>query len=358
MAREFTVPLLCCLLGFTALFLLNNVFDDLPDFLKGRSKGVGSMRDLMAYFLILQPMNLVNVLPMSILLSASFMTAVLGRHHELTAMRAAGLSLFTCGLPVWIIAVVLSGVTLWISEDLSPKCAARAARIREEWTASPREKGRKARLAYRNPSARRDWFFEHFEFQKGYRGVLVKQFRPDDTAEWELQAATAEYNGTTWIFRDGTQCFFDDDGKLPIGPEEPFEKTTLGTLDETPRHILNHLRPVEELSVVGILRMFRFNRDIPERTRQVFLTTIWYRLSFPFSCLIGALLGVTLTAGTERASALRGFACAVGLMILYYMVSQLALVFGRNGYLPPAAAGAGPTIAFVVWGVAALYRRR
>jgi lipopolysaccharide export system permease protein len=356
--REFAVPLACCLLAFTALFLLNNIFDDLPDFLKARGRGEGALSDLVTYLLILQPLNMVHVLPMSILLAASFMTAMLCRHHEMTALRAAGISLFVSGLPVWILSFLLSGATLWISEDLAPECAAQAELMREGWTASPKEKRREARLAYHNAGEKRDWFFEEFVLKKAYRGILVKQFRPDDTTEWELQAAYAEYRDGKWIFYDGARSFFDSDGKLPVGTEMPFETLSPEQVSETPRQILNHLRPVEELSIAGILRMFRFNRTIPERTRQVFLTTIWYRVCFPFSCFIGALLGVGLTSTTERSSSLRGFAEAVGIMMLYYMISQLTLVFGRNGYLPPAIAGGGPTVLFVGLGLTILYRKR
>jgi lipopolysaccharide export LptBFGC system permease protein LptF len=294
---------------------------------------------------------------MSILLSASFMITMLCRHHEVTAMRAVGLSLFSFALPVWIFALVLSGVTFWISEDLAPDCAARAEHMRNAWSASKKEKRREARLAYHNDTARRDWFFEEFSFKHAYRGILIKQFRSNDTPEWELQATRAEYKHRQWIFYDGSRNFYDSGGKLTIGPEIHFTKFRLDSLNESPRKILNHLRPVEELSIGGILRMFRFNRDISKRSRRIFLTTIFYRLTFPFSCLIGAFLGIAVTT-TERAAPVSGFATAAGIMMTYYMTSQVGLVFGRNGYLPPLVAGAGPTLLFIGLGLVFLYRKR
>ena len=110
--REFLIPLVCALAAFAFLFLVNNVFDDLPDFM---SKDV-PMRIVLAYFLSLQPHNLLNVIPISVLLAASFMTVMMGRNNELCAMRAAGMSLLTCALPVWIVALVACFCAICIGE--------------------------------------------------------------------------------------------------------------------------------------------------------------------------------------------------------------------------------------------------
>ena len=45
-------------------------------------------------------------------------------------------------------------------------------------------------------------------------------------------------------------------------------------------------------------------------------------------------------------------------MVLYYLVCQLFVVFGKNGLLPPFAAGCLPTLLFAGWGALAMYQRR
>ena len=127
--REFMIPLVCALAAFAFLFLVNNVFDDLPDFM---SKNV-PIRVVMAYFLSLQPHNLLNVIPISVLLAASFMTVMMGRNNELCAMRAAGMSLLTCALPVWLVACVACVCAICIGEFWGPAGLHNASRIRREW---------------------------------------------------------------------------------------------------------------------------------------------------------------------------------------------------------------------------------
>jgi lipopolysaccharide export LptBFGC system permease protein LptF len=73
---------------------------------------------------------------------------------------------------------------------------------------------------------------------------------------------------------------------------------------------------------------------------------------------VGALLGVGLSITREGSSALRGFAMAVGIMVVYYLVGQMSVVAGKHGILPPVAAGCLPTFFFLGWGVWELHRKR
>ena len=365
-AREFLIPLVCCLGGFVALFLVADVFDVLQDFLEldrevsvSQSAADSPIAQLMLYLLLRQPANLVNVLPMSILLSTCFMMNILGRHHEITALRASGLSLPRCCLPVWLIALVCSGLSFWLSESIAPDWSATAAEVYERRGGPSRylEKGR-GRLAYRNVRGSRDWFFECFSRDGVQQGVLVKQFRDDGSIHWELRAARAAYEEGRWVFNQGTMTQFDEQGRLPQGPQREFARYAASELTESPGQILNSLKPAEELSVSEIVRLIRDNACLPRSTRNVFYTTLWHRLSFPFSCLVAALLGVSLSVAREGSSALRGFAMAVGIMVFYYLVGQFFLVLGKNGAIPSLVAGLLPTLCFAAWGGCELYRRR
>ncbi len=354
-ACEFAVPLFCCLGGFIALFVVTDVFDVLQDFLKADAPA----GTVVLFFALRQPANLVNVLPMSVLLAASFMMNVLGRHHEITALKASGLSLIRCCLPVWTAALVFSGLTYWLNERLAPECSLRADELHEALTTSKRLRNQgRAKLAYRNEREHRDWFFEVFSWEGEKRGVLIKQFRPDGSILWELRAAGAEYCDDLWVFLDGAVSHFDSEGALPEGPEQHFTRYVARDLREMPRQIMNSMLPAEALSLREIRRLLRTNPNLPARSRRAFLTTLWYRLSFPFSCLLAALLGVSLCVTRERGSALRGFALAVGIMVLYYLTGQFFVLLGKNGAVPPIVAGCLPTLLFVVWGSRAVYRAR
>lgn len=358
--REFLLPLACCLIAFTALFLINSVFDDLPDFLdRPHDARPGSRWQIAWYFLLLQPANMLNVLPMSVLLSSAFMVSMMAKHHEITAIRASGMSMTKTVTPVWLIALLLSAATFWIAESVVPSCTLRADRILSRWTETVEYRRRQAKLAYHNAHAYRDWFFEQFEINGPKTGIFIKQFRPDETTYWELQAESAQFDGNRWTFRKGAIIPFDEEGELPLDAErQTFESYTHPNLDETPNQILNHVRPAEQLSVRAILAVMDANPGMSGTARAAFHATLWYRVTFAFACLIGALLGIPLAMTRERGSAMRGLAYAVGLMIAYYMTSQIGLVLARNAYVPAFLGGAAPSLAFVVYGLVTMHRRR
>jgi lipopolysaccharide export LptBFGC system permease protein LptF len=287
------------------------------------------------------------------------MVYMLRRHHEVAALRAAGLSMVACCLPIWLMGALFAALCFWFGEGVAPRCAARAEEIHDRWTRSViyREKG-KARLAFTNHDERRDWYFEVFEPYGPQFGVLVKQFRRDGSTAWELQAARADHDGDRWIFRRGQLSIFDAQGELPEGSERRFETFRTASLGETPARITHSLRPVEELSVLRMLHLLKLNRQMPASLRRVFVATIWYRLAFPFSCVVAPLFGVSCSLTNERGGALRGFATAVGCMVLYYLVSQLFLVFGRSGLVPVFVGGALPTLVFLACGIRNMYLKR
>jgi len=358
-AREFLLVLACCLIAFVALFLFNSVFDDLPDFMRRPGQASGGRGEVVLYFLLLQPANMSNILPMSVLLAACFVISRMGRYHELSAMRAAGIDAIRMALPIWLAAVLLCGVSFWISESVAPQCTALANRIHEARTESADRRRRQAKLVYHNALGRRDWFFEEFRADDVHTGVFIKQFTADDAIDWELQAASAEYRDGRWRFNECRVMPFDPVTQLPAEEaQRQYPSYEPPGLDETPDRIVNHVRPIETLSARGILMTLRANPDLPVHVRRSLQATLWFRLSVCLACLVGALFGVGLSITRERGSAMRGFAYAVGLMVAFYVVGEAGLVLARKGHVPVLAGACLPTLGFVLAGMAIMQRRR
>ena len=59
MARQFSLPFVCALLAFMAMFLLNDVLNDLSDCLENNV----AMHRVIIFFLTKQVHNIINVIP-------------------------------------------------------------------------------------------------------------------------------------------------------------------------------------------------------------------------------------------------------------------------------------------------------
>ena len=349
--REFMIPLACALAAFAFLFLVNNVFDDLPDFM---SKDV-PMRVVLAYFLSLQPHNLLNVIPISVLLAASFMTVMMGRNNELCAMRAAGMSLLTCALPVWIVAAVACVCAICIGEFWGPGGLQNAARIRREWLDSKKKAAET--VAFCNVKENRDWFCRDLDLSDVMHQVVVRQYNEQGETQWVIMADTAEFRDDgVCVFKNGSRQELGGDAKMMTSP------VTFDTFEfscsEQLRDIAGQGRMQDGVTTREALSILRSDVAPSPQMARLLRTSVWNNVTFPLASLVGAFFGVALTIANQRSEIMKGFAAAIGILVMFYLVGQVFMVLGKNGWLPPFIAGGLPSLVFTLAGFAVMWRKQ
>src|SRR6266540_1111846 len=99
--RELLIPFGYCLIGFLIFWISFDLFAELSNFQKLKL----TAGDVLAYYVIKTPELLVVVLPIPFLLDLLYSLTNHARHHELTAIRAAGVS-------VWRLCVPYLGIGL------------------------------------------------------------------------------------------------------------------------------------------------------------------------------------------------------------------------------------------------------
>ncbi len=352
--REFFFPLLCALLAFSLLFLLNDVFDDLPDFTDTQIP----FRIVAWYFLCKLPLNLLNVVPMSSLLATSFMTVLLRKNNELCAIRSAGLSLAVCASYVWLTALLLC-VAVWVvGEKVGPQCQLELEKIQNQWLERKPE-SKQRQLMFQNYAEKRNWFFQDFQAQGHCTAVLLRQFQPNGRTAWVLTANKAEWKDGQWVFLDGEVYAYTyaADGIPERQLPDKFSRKSIA-LVETPAAISEQSKELEMLTMREILSILKSGSLSSGKNRNQLKMLLWHRLTFPLASLIGALFGFALSLVEGRAGVMRGFASAVGLLVLFYVVGQFTLVLGKNNYLSPFLAGALPALLFLLVGIVLVYKRQ
>ena len=123
--RELITPLFYCLCGFLILFVFGDLFGDLSDFQKKKLL----VRDIIEYYIATTPEFLVQVVPIALLLALLYALTNHSRHNEITAIRAAGISLWRLCLPYTVVGFLLSLGVFALNELWVPKSSERADRI-------------------------------------------------------------------------------------------------------------------------------------------------------------------------------------------------------------------------------------
>lgn len=356
MLRRWILPFAICVGGLLGLFF----FADWLYYQRGLVKAGREFSEAIPLFLMRQPINLIHVLPMSVLLASSYSIHMLGRHHEIAAVRGAGISITRWCRPIWMIALCLSLLTLWLNEFVVPDLTSRTERLNNQLKNPGREVTAVSRacLGFRYRRGGRDWFFENVSGTGTGETALVKQFDPAGAVVWELAARRTTHEDGAWVFHDATLTRYEVRDGSPRPVQQRHERISMPELNETPAMVLGMIKPVNELSALDMVRVLYGPDELPEQKQRVFRTTVWYRLCFPFACLMAALVGVGMSLQDERGGALRGFAAAVAAVFVYSALSQFLLLLGKLGYVPAVAGGAASTILFVGWGAGTVYRKR
>src|SRR5689334_17662965 len=115
--RELLLPLAYCLGGFLVFWISFDLLSELSGFLEDQI----SSGDIARYYLLRTPELLVVVMPIALLLALLYALTNHARHNELTAMRAAGLSLGRLSLPYLGVGLVFSLALFALNELWVPK---------------------------------------------------------------------------------------------------------------------------------------------------------------------------------------------------------------------------------------------
>src|SRR5438034_11607688 len=93
--RELAIPLAYCLAGFLLFWISFDLFSELDDFQENHLLA----KDILELYWVRLPDLLMIVLPVAFLLALLYTLASHSRHHEITAMRSAGISLWRICAP-------------------------------------------------------------------------------------------------------------------------------------------------------------------------------------------------------------------------------------------------------------------
>jgi len=349
--REFMIPLTVLFLAFLILFLIGDMINDLSDFLDAKSPFPVIAR----YFLLKFPGNIRFIMPISLLLSCMYTMAHFGKNREVTAMRASGISLMRCGGAIYIVALIVTGLNFWFNEKLVPSFEKEALIIQKRAVNPEWVEEQHRMLQYRSSDQTRTWLFKNFDINGVQQDVILKKYIEDETGErklsWDLKAKDASFIPSKgWEFRDVILTPYSK-GFMPGNPEH-YEKLLkeIDEVPETPAHIMKSVSPPEDLSSFEIMTLVSTTKNMHPSLKSVYWTVFFSRIVFPWSCLLAVLLGIPFAAKNERGGIFLSIVMAVGVIVVYQLVSNFCIVLGKQGILPPFIAGAGPTLVFLVYG--------
>lgn len=319
------------MVALLAIFAIIEVFD------KSRYLGNGMTAGLLVEYLSLKvPFMIGEFMPVIILIAASIHTSELSHHHELAAMRAAGLNITKLLYPLLAGGLLAALFVFALNEWVTPITNQRLDKIE------------KIHIQHKSENAQGiqwlkdgQYYFRLTPLTDQSFAMMVLQTDPQGHWLKRMDAARATYTQGQWQLKDvyisepstseGMSLYHEEQLLLAsgVGPD---------TADPpSPRHMRFH----ELYGYAENLQKAGLNAD-------GFTFSLHRKLAAPLACLIMIVLAVALSAnmGSRMASASLGMVGAICLGLLFYVLANASGMLSVGNHFPAAYAAWLPDLVF------------
>ncbi|MFZ0539935.1 MAG: LPS export ABC transporter permease LptF [Candidatus Sulfotelmatobacter sp.] len=344
--RDFFLYLGMIVAAFLVLLLVFTLFELLGDILRNQTPAVV----VVEYLVNVSPYLLYSVAPLIMLLAVLITFGLMNRSNEITAIKATGTSVYRIVMPVLAAAAVLSAGLFFADQFYLPHTNKRQEALHNQIKGKPPQ-------TYLRPDRR--WIFGqhndiyYYQFFDADRDQFANLtiFRIDPASFSITQRIHAERahwadNLGRWIFEQGWQRSLHG---AAIAGYHTFDVSTFPELSEQPSYFK---KEVKQYSEMNYEELRRYIRDLQQSGFDVVRLRVQLnqKLSYPLITFIMAGLAVPFSLSTAKKGAITGVAVAVGIAVVYTVVSRLSEAMGDISLLPAALAAWSPDLIFALVG--------
>lgn len=335
--------LLLCLSGFVGLYLVVDLIEKIPRFLRSG----GAAGDILQYFIWKFPEMIGRTATFSILMATLLTLGVLSRNSEIIAMRSCGISLLKISLPLLTLGFVASILLLINAELLLPYSYARTEMIDR---VKIKKKGDQVTFKRNNI-----WFRSGalmlqarlFEPKTSMlSGVVVWSVDDSMNPVSRIDAETAVFSDGIWLLNRAVTKEFQSSGfssktEITVPLDLKLKVEDLKVLDSDADNMsIRTLKEYADNLRRGGYQAYRY------------LTLMHTKIASPFAALIMVLLAIPIALRSSRSGGIAmGIAAGIGIGFAYFIVNAVLLSYGRSGVLPPMVAAWGANGLFLLSGI-------
>jgi lipopolysaccharide export system permease protein len=364
--RELLTPLAYCLGGLVILGNTFSLFGELEQLQERKLH----LLDVLEYSAAITPEFLVMVLPITLLLALLYTLTNLSRSNELTAMRAAGISLTRICVPFFAVGIALSVLLFALNELVVPRSTDWAEHIKCRYVQKPGDvdaRNEFRNFGFTNARGHRAWFISE------YRLATTEMFQPQ--VKWEssdgsirlLRSDRAVHTNGVWTFFNAAE-YSQADNAAPLVPALMTNVLAMPEFDETPKQILSEIKissyqslkknRSSDIPLTDIFAYLRLHPNLPPADSGWLFTKFYGRLAAPWTCLVVVLIAIPFGAATGRRNLFVGVAGSIFLCFGYFVVQQIGLALGTGGYVAAWLAAWLPNLIFGALGLVLTLRVR
>ena len=346
-ARTYVGHFVMVLVAFWSISVLVNFMDLFDEVQRNHIKGALVFH----YYAFGTPAMVHLMMPVAVLIAVLITFGVMSRRNEITAMKAAGISVYRASAPMLALGTLACLLMFALSELVLPAMNKVANRDRNVIKGRPPQSSSMLERRWILGSDGRLYNYDYLERGPRPGGITLYglSIYDVDPVRWDLRdrlyAARASWNGVSYDLERGwrrsfgaSPAFhaFDQARTREIEPpsyfnQEERESDTLGF-----KELRRHIASLQKLGLDVTALRVQLHRKI----------------SFPVVTVVMTLIGIPFAFVVARRGALYGIAAAIVIAIFYWGCLAIFEALGSTALLPPVLASWAPNILF---GAAGLY---
>lgn len=353
--KELAGPFLFGVTAFASIMVGSNLLLQLANYLIEMNMPIHLASKI--FFLEL-PGIIVLTFPMSTLLATLLTFGRLSGNSEIIAFKAGGVSFFRMMVPIIIVGILISFLTIYVNERVVPLTTYETRRMVYEFTNKKKLPSTQKYLSL-NPIDQKSGLPDYILYAEGFNGdsrtlsgVYFQDFQGERLVSI-VEAKEARWVGYRWIFYDGKSYYFPaEEQPVLIGKFDQFE---MKALNRTPQQIALASKTAEEMTVNQLREMIQIYQKDGRDTNKI-LVKFYQRFTIPLSCLIFALVGAPLGLQPNRSGSSIGLGLSIIVIFIYYVTLTVGGTLGQAGVIPPVFGAWLPNLIFGLAGIGLIYR--
>jgi len=346
--KEFFKLLLLCQVFFVFLYLVIDFIQKIDNFMEAEADGYAVLQFLMYK----TPLIAVQMAPVAALISVIVMFSIMKKNHEITALKASGISIFRLCLPVLVAAMALSIAVFIFSELVVPYASTKSNDIwyREVKKQDQRRFYNRSNIWYKGTKA--IYWIRHFD---GENMVMEEPsfYLFDDSFHLikRIDARRAVWAEGRWTAEEG---ILQEKKSGDLYELEHFNEMGL-TVAEDPESFLKTVRRPEEMSYWE-LKHFAEKTALEGYEDTHYKVDLNGKLAFPLLSFVIVLIGIPTAIGLKKGGPPLAVSLGIVTCFIYVMIHGLSRSLGLAGVLPPILSAWMANLTFLFIGIYVMMR--
>ena len=350
--RHFLSTLVFSIGALSIVFVVVSLFEKMDDFIDHNTPG-----DIIIKYYINYLPDIIKVLfPVGMLLSALFTTGRLSNSNEITAMKAAGMSLYRYITPLMVLAMMLSIGQLYFNGWVVPNANRVKSDIEREYLKKGDDVTSFSRLDFRDAPLRNVRMGYYNDVSRRGSSMNIEVFTSEESPRIVSSFSSPRFTWSdslnNWLMYEVTERRFSGDKH-----ELLFHDSLAAPVNITPHEIINMQRKSTELTFEELKHHIILASRGGEDVRREWID-YYGQHALPFANFIVVLFGIPFSGGKRKGGLALEIAAAMFIAFLYLVFTKVGQTVGYAANLDPVLSGWLANAVFLVAGIINIFRLR